>query len=145
MGVMAVGDAARPGEGVKLTMDRVDRPLSPHVFHYRWQITMTLSILHRATGVALSIGVLVLVCWLVALAGGASVYERVRSVYSTVWFLPLYVGWAFCVFYHLANGIRHLCWDAGVGFGHQQIRIGGWLVVIFAILATAAYSMFVIF
>jgi succinate dehydrogenase / fumarate reductase cytochrome b subunit len=126
-------------------MDRVDRPLSPHVFHYRWQITMTLSILHRITGVVLSVGMLVLVCWLVSLAGGEAVYERVRGAYAAPWFLPLYVGWVFCIFYHLGNGVRHLCWDIGIGFEHHQIRIGGWLVVVFAILATAVYSVFVIF
>jgi succinate dehydrogenase / fumarate reductase cytochrome b subunit len=126
-------------------MDRADRPLSPHVFHYRWQITMTLSILHRMTGIVLSIGILVLVCWLTALASGEAVYERVRSAYSAIWFLPFYLGWVFCVFYHFANGIRHLFWDVGVGFEHHQIRIGGWLVVAFALAATAAYSAFVIF
>jgi succinate dehydrogenase / fumarate reductase cytochrome b subunit len=126
-------------------MDRADRPLSPHVFDYRWGITMTLSILHRMTGVVLSIGLLVLVCWLVALAGGAAAYDRVRSFYSAVWFLPAYIGWVFCFFYHLANGIRHMIWDVGYGFESHQIRIGGWLVIIFSCAATAAYSAIVFF
>jgi succinate dehydrogenase / fumarate reductase cytochrome b subunit len=126
-------------------MDRAERPLSPHVFHYRWGITMTLSILHRMTGVVLSIGLLVLVCWLTALASGEGAYERVRSFYSVVWFLPLYIGWVFSFFYHLANGVRHMCWDVGVGFESNQIQIGGWLVVIVAIAATAAFSAVVVF
>jgi len=126
-------------------MDRADRPVSPHVFVYRWQITNTLSILHRMTGLVLSLGLLVAVCWLVALAGGEAVYGRVRAAYSAVWFLPLYIGWIFCVFYHLANGIRHLCWDVGYGFEHHQIRIGGWLVVSFAAIATVGYSLLVVF
>ena len=125
-------------------MDRADRPLSPHVFHYNWGITMTLSILHRMTGVVLSVGLLVLVCWLVALAGGEQVYERVRSFYSAVWLIPLYIGWTFSLFYHLANGIRHMCWDVGYGFEPEQIRIGGWLVVVIAVAATAAFSALVI-
>lgn len=126
-------------------MDRADRPLSPHVFDYRWGITMTLSILHRMTGVVLSMGLLVLVCWLIALAGGEAVYNRVHSAFATIWFVPFYVGWVFCFFYHLANGIRHMCWDVGYGFEPQQIRIGGTLVVLFAIAATAAFSAIVIF
>jgi len=126
-------------------MDRADRPLSPHVFDYRWGITMTLSILHRMTGVVLSIGLLVLVCWLIALAGGEAVYNRVHSAFSAIWFVPLYIGWVFCFFYHLANGIRHMCWDVGYGFEPQQIRIGGILVVIIAVAATAAFSAIVIF
>lgn len=125
-------------------MDRADRPLSPHVFHYRWEITMALSILHRATGLVLSIGLLVLVCWLVALAGGREVYDRVATVYSAALFVPLYIAWAFCFFYHLANGIRHLCWDVGGGFEPGQIRLGGWIVVAFSVAATAVYSMLVV-
>ena len=126
-------------------MDRADRPLSPHVFHYRWGITMTLSILHRMTGVVLSLGLLVLVCWLVALAGGEAVYERVRSAYSAVWLVPLYIGWIFCLFYHLANGIRHLCWDVGRGFEPGQIKLGGVLVIVFSVAATAIYAAMTIF
>lgn len=126
-------------------MDQADRPLSPHVFHYRWGITMTLSILHRGTGLVLSMGLLVLVCWLVALAGGEAVYDRVRSFYSAVWVLPLYVAWVFCLFYHLANGIRHMFWDVGYGFEDHQIRTGGVLVVLFSIIATAAFAALVLF
>jgi succinate dehydrogenase / fumarate reductase cytochrome b subunit len=126
-------------------MDGVERPLSPHLGVYRWQITNTLSILHRATGLFLGIGALVLVCWLVALASGPAAYENVHAWYSSGWFkLPL-AGWSFCLFYHLANGIRHLFWDAGAGFEPAQIRIGGWLVVVFAVVATAGYSWLAIF
>lgn len=126
-------------------MDSVERPLSPHLGVYRWQITNSLSILHRATGVFLSIGALVLVCWLVALASGPQAYENVEAWYASGWFrLPL-AAWTFCFFYHLANGIRHLFWDAGACFEPAQIRAGGWLVVAFAAVATLAYSWLAIF
>ena len=52
-------------------MNTGNRPLSPHLQVYRWQWTMMLSITHRATGVALAVGALLLVCWLLALLGGA--------------------------------------------------------------------------
>jgi succinate dehydrogenase / fumarate reductase cytochrome b subunit len=97
------------------------------------------------TGVVLSLGLLVLVCWLVSLAGGAEVYERVRSFWSAVWLAPLYIGWIFCFFYHLCNGIRHMFWDVGYGFEPHQINLSGALVVVFAIVATAVYSALVIF
>lgn len=125
-------------------MDRVDRPLSPHLAVYRWQITNTLSILHRLTGVALSLGLIVLVWWLVALASGPTYYAMVRDVVTAGWFkLPL-AGWAFCFFFHLANGVRHLVWDAGFGFERSQIRAGGWAVVIVAIVATLGYALIAI-
>lgn len=121
-------------------MDESGRPLSPFL-NYRWGVTNTLSILHRITGVWLSIGIAVLACWLISLATGPDVYASVADFYSSTWFkLPL-AGWAFCFFYHLANGVRHLVWDTGHGFGHAQIRIGGVAVVLFAVAATAAYAM----
>ncbi len=106
---------------------------------------MTLSILHRMTGVVLSIGLLVLVCWLTALASGADAWQRVQAFYSAVWLLPFYMAWVFCFFYHLANGIRHMCWDVGYGFEPGQIRAGGVIVVVFAVAATIAYSALVLF
>jgi succinate dehydrogenase / fumarate reductase cytochrome b subunit len=119
-------------------MDGLERPTSPFLI-YRWQITNTLSILHRATGGMLSLGLLVLVCWLVAAASGSEAYANVQSFYASGWFkLPL-AGWAFCFFYHLANGIRHLFWDAGFGFGKRQINLGGWAVVVFSMIATLVY------
>jgi succinate dehydrogenase / fumarate reductase cytochrome b subunit len=124
-------------------MTTVQRPVSPHMV-YRWQITNTLSILHRMTGVMLTVGLLVLTYWLIALASGPQVYASVHAFYAGAWFkLPL-VGWAFCFFFHLANGIRHLFWDLGRGFGHAEIRASGWAVVGAAVFATAAYSAFAI-
>jgi succinate dehydrogenase / fumarate reductase cytochrome b subunit len=125
-------------------MAGIERPVSPHAGIYRWEITNTLSILHRVTGVLLTGGLLVLVCWLLALASGPEVYANVHAFYASAWFkLPL-AGWAFCFFFHLGNGIRHLFWDVGVGFGHAQIRASGWAVVVAAVLATGAYTVLAI-
>jgi len=119
--------------------DAPERPLSPHLQVYRWGISNTLSILHRGTGLALSLGILVLGCWLIAIATGADAYADVMALYGSAWFkLPL-AGWVFCFFYHLGNGVRHLFWDAGYGFERSQIRSGGIAVVVFALVATAAY------
>lgn len=91
------------------------RPLSPFL-HYRWQYTNTLSILHRITGVLLSLGFLLLVYWLAAAAGGAESYARAMGLLGS-WPLQLVLfGAAFAFCYHLLNGIRHLFFDAGVGF-----------------------------
>lgn len=119
--------------------------MSPHLGIYSWLITNTLSIVHRLTGIALSVGLLILVCWLVALASGPQTYADVHAFYSSIWFKPLLVGWAFCFFFHLANGVRHLVWDTGRGFGHGQIRGGGWTVVVVSAVAAAAYSIFAIY
>lgn len=126
-------------------MDRVERPLSPHLQVYRWQITMALSILHRGTGLALSAGLIVFVYWLLSLASGPAAYAEAQPLLGSGLLKLCYAGWAFCFFYHLANGIRHLIWDLGRGFEKDQIRLGGWLVVIFATAATLVVALTVIF
>lgn len=121
--------------------DAPSRPLSPHLQVYRWGISNSLSILHRATGVFLSLGILVLACWLISIASGAESFAGIMALYGAAWFkLPL-AGWAFCFFYHLANGIRHLFWDAGLGFEKPQIRASGIAVLVFAVVATAIYCL----
>ena len=125
-------------------MDRVERPLSPHLQIYRPQITSILSILHRLTGLALSVGALVLVYWLVVLATGPVAYVQAAAILSSVWLKICYAGWSFCFFYHLANGIRHLFWDVGWGFEPSQIQASGWFVVVVAMLATTVFSVSVI-
>ena len=126
-------------------MDRVERPLSPHLQVYRWEITMALSILHRGTGLALSAGLIVFVYWLLSLAGGPNAYAQAQAVLGSFVLKLCYTGWAFCFFYHLANGIRHLAWDLGYGFERAQINLTGWIVVAFAAAATLAFASTVIF
>jgi len=122
-------------------MRNSDRPLSPHLSIYRWPITMTLSILHRATGVALSIGFVVLVAWLFDAASGEESYAIfVDAMGSTVGELML-IGWSFAFFFHLSNGVRHLFWDAGRGFEMPQANASAWFVLVATIILTAGFWM----
>ena len=125
-------------------MHGVQRPLSPY-WIYRWEITMWLSSLHRITGLLLSLGAVVLAAWLIALASGPDAFGAMAEFVGAAWFKPLLVGWTFCFFYHLANGVRHLAWDAGYGFDRQRIRSSGRWVIVVTILATAAFSYAAIF
>ena len=97
-------------------MATAKRPLSPHIQVYRWQWTMLLSISHRATGLALAVGTLLLVYWLAAAASGPEAFDTAQSVIGSVLGQLCLFGWTFALFYHLCNGIRHLVWDAGHGF-----------------------------
>ena len=113
------------------------RPLSPHLQVYKWQITMFMSILHRGTGIFLSLGTPLLVCWLAAIAAGSDAYEQFRA-FANHWFVSLMLlGWAFSLFYHLCNGIRHLFWDAGKGFEMADLYRSGWMVLTGAATLTA--------
>lgn len=115
-----------------------NRPLSPHLQIYRPQLTATLSILHRATGVFLSLGSLFLATWLIALATGGDTYDCVDKVLKS-WFGQLcLLGWSYALFYHLCNGVRHLVWDAGKGLDIKAVYTSGYIMVAASVLLTAA-------
>jgi succinate dehydrogenase / fumarate reductase cytochrome b subunit len=110
-------------------MRSVDRPISPHLQIYRWQLTSVMSILHRASGVALGVGAILLVWWLVAAASGPGPYAAVQWFLGSWLGLLLLFGWSAALFYHLCNGIRHLAWDTGVGLDLTSTYRTGWTVV----------------
>ena len=112
------------------------RPLSPHLQIYRWQITSFLSILHRFTGLALSLGTLLLVWWLAALASGPDAFATAQAFVGSWLGRLLLLGWSFSLFFHLANGIRHLFWDAGYGFEIKTTTASGWAVVVASVALT---------
>lgn len=120
-------------------MSNTERPLSPHLSIYRWPVTMTLSILHRATGVAMAVGLVALAAWLVSAASGSADYDRFMALMSTLVGRFLLIGWSFAFFFHLANGIRHFVWDTGRGFEKRQANASAWFVLLLAVSMTAAY------
>ena len=120
-------------------MSNTGRPLSPHLSIYRWPITMVLSILHRMTGVAMSIGLVVLAAWLMQAAAGPEAYLGFTILMSTIVGKLLLIGWSFAFFFHAANGVRHLVWDTGRGFEKHQADRSAWFVIIVAVAVTAAF------
>jgi succinate dehydrogenase / fumarate reductase, cytochrome b subunit len=113
-----------------------NRPLSPHLQVYRPQLTSVLSISHRITGVALSLGTVLMVLWLMALAGGAETYQSFNTQLAHPVGIALLVAWTFCLFFHLLNGIRHLLWDAGWLLDLRGAYASGWIVVTLSVLLT---------
>ncbi len=114
------------------------RPLSPHLQVYSWHLTMALSILHRMTGVFLSFGAVALVIVLSSLASGADAYSCVHDALTHPIGLLFLFAWTFALYFHMANGVRHLVWDAGLGLGKKVASSSGWYVLAFAVLATVA-------
>ena len=122
-----------------------ERPTSPFTTIYRWQITMTLSILHRVTGVILAFGAFGLAAWLLALSwsdgrlgGRQSVIPKlILDFWGSSLGLCLILGLIWCLIYHFLNGIRHLFWDVGKGFEIRQFTASGWAVVVLSFILTA--------
>ena len=127
-----------PGPSIRSSGKVQTRPLSPHLQIYGWSITMAASITHRATGIALSGGVLLLAWWLIAAASGAEAYAVfVRVASHPVGQIVLF-GLLWSLAFHLLNGIRHLAWDLGYGFKVSTARLTGALVYLFSVLLAAA-------
>jgi succinate dehydrogenase / fumarate reductase, cytochrome b subunit len=95
---------------------RIERPLSPHWQTYRWTLTMIMSIMHRATGILLYFGTLLLAWWLISAASGPTAYSHVQAFTSSVIGRLIVFGYTWALLHHLLSGIRHFFWDLGYGF-----------------------------
>jgi succinate dehydrogenase / fumarate reductase cytochrome b subunit len=111
------------------------RPVSPHIGIYRWPVTMAASILNRASGVALTLGMLMLVCWLVAAAAGPAEFDKLQGFLAAPLGLFMLFGWTAALYYHFFAGLRHLAWDIGYGFAKPSLDPITW--VIFGLTAGA--------
>jgi succinate dehydrogenase / fumarate reductase cytochrome b subunit len=114
------------------------RPLSPHLSVYKFKYTLLSSILNRITGVALSVGLLLLVYWLLALSGGPLSLARAQGLLGSTVAKLFYAAMVAAFCYHLVAGIRHLVWDTGRGLERAQAQKSAWLVGIVSILLMLA-------
>ena len=115
------------------------RPLSPHLSVYRPEITSVLSILHRLSGLLLGLGMVVLAAFLAAAAAGPEAFALATSAVESLIGCLVLVAVSVAFFYHLANGVRHLFWDAGLGFELVNVRRSGWFVVALTVVLTVLF------
>ena len=114
-----------------------ERPLSPYMI-WRWHVTMAASILHRATGVALYVGILIVAGWALALASGPDAYGAYMGLLGSILGRIVLFGITISVFFHLANGMRHLAWDLGQGFEPKTANTTAVIAYVFAVVAALA-------
>ena len=106
------------------------RPLSPHLSVYRMsRYTLATSIANRFSGLALSVGLLLLVYWLMAVAGGVHSYARAMRVLTAPLAQLIYAALIVAFCYHLVAGLRHLVWDTGHALERAQSQKSAWLVI----------------
>ncbi len=125
-------------------MADTQRPLSPHLQIYKRQVQMMTSIVHRATGIALAVGSLLVVTGLMQLAAGEENFNGFRQIVGSPVGMILMIGWTWALFYHLCNGIRHLVQDAGLGYEIPQFIRSSWLSVIGSIVLTVLVWAYVL-
>jgi succinate dehydrogenase / fumarate reductase cytochrome b subunit len=121
-------------------------PMSPFTDVWRWHVTMTASILFRVTIGAATVGAVLLLAWVAAVAAGPEAYAKVLACSSSPFGLFIWFGLSLVLFSFLLNGTRHLINDAGKGLGlksaNLMANIAVWgplvLVVLFWALLFAA-------
>jgi succinate dehydrogenase / fumarate reductase cytochrome b subunit len=109
--------------------------MSPHLQVWRWHVTMATSILHRASGIALYVGALVVAGWVMALASGPDAFNAYRALLGSPLGILVMFGLTVAFLYHLANGVRHLVWDSGKGFEPKTADMTGWAAIAFGVVA----------
>ncbi|HFB2048415.1 MAG: succinate dehydrogenase, cytochrome b556 subunit [Hyphomicrobiaceae bacterium] len=112
------------------------RPLSPHLYVYKPEINMLMSIVHRATGAALYFGTIALVIWLIATASSEEQYQAVNSMFATLPGRLIVLGYTWALLHHMFGGIRHLIWDVGYAFNLSQINYLCWFTLIASLTCT---------
>lgn len=95
------------------TLNKVQRPLSPHLQVYRLPLTALLSITHRATGAALAIGTILVTAFLLAAATGEAEYDFVMGIATSIFGQIILFLWSAALYFHMCNGVRHMFWDTG--------------------------------
>ena len=121
-----------------MTQNTISRPTSPHLQIYKWQTTMLLSILHRATGVGLAGGTILLVAWLCSAAYSPESFAILHNFFTGFIGKFLLFGWSLAFYFHLCNGIRFLFLDAGKGFDIKIAEKVGLAVAIASVVLTLA-------
>ena len=103
-------------------VERGNRPLSPHLQVYKWPINMGMSILHRMTGVAIGVVLVLISLWFFALAWSPEAFAVVDGLMTSWLGWLVLLGGAVSLWFHFVNGIRHLVWDTGSSFGQKRVR-----------------------
>lgn len=104
------------------------RPLSPHLQIWGWTVTMATSITHRATGIALYAGTILLTAWLASAAIGEGAFAAVTGLLGSPVGLVILFGFTWAQMYHLSNGVRHLIWDSGKMLSRSEGKKSAWFV-----------------
>lgn len=116
---------------------RARRPLSPHLQIYRMTITMLMSIVHRITGAALYVGMVIPAVWLLAAAMGPAWFEPVNGFFATIVGRLILIGYSWALIHHMLGGVRHLIWDTGRAMTIEAADALAWASIIGSVLLTA--------
>jgi succinate dehydrogenase / fumarate reductase cytochrome b subunit len=127
-----------------------NRPTSPHLQIYRWNLSSLTSIFHRLTGVALYFSVIAISWFIIFYSTKINVGKTetcdclMMTVMRTIFILAA-IAITFSLYYHFCNGIRHLFWDIGKGFEIKTANRNAVIVILSALALTIASIAIVVY
>ena len=124
-------------------MNDSKNPLSPHLQIYRWHISSLVSITHRISGVINLFALILIFYWLMILSFGENNYESFLLIINSFFGKLILIGFTWSMIFHLLSGIRHLAWDFGYGYEIKSANISGTIVIIFSLVLTIIFWLFV--
>ena len=119
-----------------------NRPLSPHLSIHKKILTAVFSIFHRITGIALSIGSVLIAIWIFLVALGPQYFLFFEIIAASIVFKIILFFWTLGIFYHMFNGVRYLFWSYGFGMSLKTVYNSGYLILLLTVLATLFVWMF---
>ena len=124
-----------------INMQKNNNPLSPHLQIYKWQISSLLSITHRIVGVINIFAIMIICFWSISLLLGEDYYQFIQVYLDSIYgkFLIISLCWTFS--FHILNEIRHLLWDAGIGYEVRIAKLTGILVFIGSFIFTILFYL----
>lgn len=119
------------------------RPLSPHLFIYKWQMSSVLSILHRFATIGTYIGFSIIV--LLFALYGFKIYDSYIITFTSTYLFKLGISaFIFVWMFFFFTNLRYLLWDFGFGFSLETMHFTGYISVILSVI-TSLYLIYLIF
>ena len=115
---------------------KLERPMSPHLQVYKWQLSSLLSITHRLTSIINLAGISLFAVWICMLFFGENIYIYFETFAKTFIGKFIFIGFSWSFSYHLLNGVRHLFWDMGYGYELKVANLSGIIVLVLSFVLT---------
>ena len=113
-----------------------NKPLSPHIQIYSWNISSLISISHRITGIINIVALTIICFWIASFLFGNSIYVIVQNILNSFFGKLLVIGITWSFSFQILSEIRHLFWDLGYGFELKTSKISGFIVIFGSFIIT---------
>ena len=120
------------------------RPLSPHISIHKWIFSQIMSILHRATAIGFSIGLLFVTLWLFAITFGQNYYFIFQLVFFNFFGKIIILIICFCFCFHFIDEVRKFFWNFGIGLEIKTLRITSYMVILFSLVVETLIFLFLL-